>query len=932
MHTTSAPSELPFHAESFGWEEFERFCAAYFVAGISLPNLSLPENSGRGPNRLRVVDAVRYGTAGAKQLGIDFLVKMEDGTIWVVQCKRMIKFARGNAEKAIAKAEAEFGSRNPAKYLLWVTGKVSPDALDVVGAHKDWTVWDGERISNEFLLYTPRRQAFQIISSSFGAGWAKAFFPLPDDLLITSAEFFARWSGEDRLFHHRAVFVGRGDLLDRVSAFAKGGKGSKALILSAPGGIGKTRLLRAVAERVEAEEPGRLVRFTNPIAGTASEPPRDEGMARMTVFHDDAHRIETLHKQLIGILASEKAAGSCLVLATRPGAEDVLREFLMEAGYRSDNIETIPRLEKLRGAEMKQLAADCLGAAKAHLAEPLAKLSGGCALITLVGAELLRRGDIAHLDLTRSADFRTAVFRRFEGQELDRISGTLDRPLMARLLKCIALLSPWDDSKLAAQEAMAAFLGIQRGQVFAACEALMTSGLLLRSRDGLRITPDLFSDHLVYSGCYDDAGKVTAFIVQFLDQFAEEHSQIILNNLAEAEWRAFQQHGEKAASVIAPIWQRFLSDFTKASFWDRSQMMERWARFAIYQPERSLDLAEWALDMNTAPAVGGAFGSNLDKHERVLLQIPPLLKPVAIWSNDHRQRALDLLWRLRRDFPFADSETRDGPFQVFAEIANFKYNYPDAPSGVLDWLDRLLDGDEGATIADKSCGLLDATLRPFFAQTVERTYWTDKRTLNWSHIPISVVKTKAIRHRALALLTEKIIPRGTVAAMNALPTLAEAFRQTADFHRIPSAAERAWRPERALALKAVADMASRYQHPLIHFDIRHKLRWHVIYDKDENDKAACTHIVSNLSDSFELRLARLTLSWSHDDLLESFDQNNTEQWHERNESHWQALKHDVISELLARYSTGNAAHGFLHGWSLMCLAHGLTPHLYELLG
>ena len=911
-HTITAPARLPFHAESFTWEHFERFCGAYMVAGTSLPN---PNASESAPARLRILDAVRYGSPGAKQRGIDFLATMENRSTWVLQCKRIANFRKGDAEKAIAKAETEFGPRHPARYLLWVSGGVSPDALDLVHqSHPDWTLWDGERISNEFLLHTPPRQCCQIISGIFGGGCAKAFFPLPDELLIRTDEFFSRWAGGGKLFHHEAAFVGREALLDQVLAFARGGKGSRALILSAPGGIGKTRLLRAVAERLESEATGRLVRFTNPDASLEAEPPRYEDAAQMSVFHDDAHRIESIPGLLVRILAAQQSGGSRLILAARPGAGEVLRERLMESGYASTDIETLD-VKKLKNPEMERLAMACLGVEKEHLARSLAGIADGCALITLVGGELLRRGELTHLDLIQSAHFRAEVFRRFEGQELDRIRGSLDRPVMEKLLRSIALLSPWEAHDPAKAAAMADFLGIARGQLDAACDSLLASGLLLRTQQGLRITPDLFAEHLVYAACYDESGETTELIRTFLDRFSETYSQVILKNVAETEWRAIQQHGTTAASVVAPIWQRFLSDFTGASFWERSQMMERWSHFAVYQPQRSLELAEWAMDMTADPE--GSI---------VLAQVPGLLKPVAIWSDEYRQAALDALWRLRRDFPMPKEH-----YGVFAEVASFAYNFPDAPSGVLDWLERLLESEDGIAIADKSCELLDTVLRRYIVQIIEQNYMSDRRTFTFSKIPICISKTKSLRHRALALLAEKIIPRGTIAAMNALPVLVEAFAQTAAWHNLPPALMPAWRPERKRALEAIAAVAARYSHPLIHYSIQHRLRGHIIYGWDEGFRPDCEKIVASLPDTFELRLARFTLSWGHDDLFEDYDTENSAQWHEKVEGHWRALKRSVASELLTTYPDALSVHDFIDQRSRTCAEHGLTTHLGELL-
>lgn len=930
-HTNAAPRLLPFHAESFGREHFERFCAAWLISGTTLQNLGLTLH---GPSRLRIADAVRYGTSGSKQKGIDILATMENGATWVVQCKRTPKFSRSDAEKAITKANTEYGSRNPAHFLLWVTGQVATGALDFVQQHPKWTLWDGERISQEFLLHTPRPQAFQIILNIFGSEWAKAFFPLPDHLLITTAEFYARWSGEDRLFHHEAAFVGRQELLKRVTSFGCGGIGSKALILSAPGGIGKTRLLRAVAERVEAECPGRSVRFTNPEASLDAEPPRDQEAAHLTVIHDDAHRLDTIPRLVLKILSSDQSTGSRLILATRPGAEDVLRELLMQFGYPSQKIET-EKVGKLTKAEMEELAAANLGPNHSQAARPLAILSEGCALITLVGAELLSRGELTHLDLVRSDHFRSEVFHRFEGQELDRLRGSVDRPLLEKLLRSIALLSPWDNRDESASVEMAEFLGIQRGQVDAVSDSLLAGGLLVRTREGVRLTPDLFSDHLTYIACYDPTGKTTDFIQPFLNKFSEKHSQNVLRNLAEAEWRAIQQHGFSTTSVIASMWHRFLREFTQATFLNRSEMLKRWTAFSVYQPERSLQLANWALDLDKASQAEPGWGG-WDNHHRVLEQIPSLLKPVAIWSDLHRKEAIGLLWRLRRDFPPEQTHSNNSPYDVFAEIASFRNNYPTAANAVLDWLEALLAGPDGPLAADRPSDFIGTVFRPFFARCIEQNYMQDARTMVFRKVPVSVSITKAVRQRAFRILTDQIIPRGTVASINALPALNAAFHQHEWLCDLTAAQIRAWLPEQRIALQAIQQVADRYPDAIVQHAIRRLLHWQAVYGKHEEFSPACRRIVEGLPDTFELRLARLSLSWCHDDSLDAYEDSNPAdasalEFSKRQEEQWAYLTQHVASELIERYPDPDAIHSRLSLWLANCEDHGLSPRLGALL-
>ena len=255
----------------------------------------------------------------------------------------------------------------------------------------------------------------------------------------------------------------------------------------------------------------------------------------------------------------------------------------------------------------------------------------------------------------------------------------------------------------------------------------------LNTHKGLRITPDLFSDHLVYSACYDNEGRATGFLSGFLNQFIGDRSAAIIQNLAEAEWRASQKHGGTAEGILGSIWRRFLEEFENSSFWDRSQLIEKWSAFAIYQPERTLELAGWAIDLKTAPATTGY--ADFDQHEQVLRGLPSLLKPLAIWSNSHRQQALDLMWHLHHIRSLNAESSQSKTFSDFAEVASFASNFPDAPTGVLDWLDQLLSSGEAESIADRPCGFLDTVLRTYFSQFIERNYMSDRRTFVFGRIP-----------------------------------------------------------------------------------------------------------------------------------------------------------------------------------------------------
>jgi hypothetical protein len=920
-HITPVPKELPFHAEGFGWEAFERFCGAWLVAGASLPNLAM--NGTTEVSRLGVLDAQRMGTGGEKQHGIDLLLKMGNRATWVIQCKRVEVFDKSDFKAAITKAKQEFGSYQPAHYLIWVTGRVTTGATLEAHSEPDCTLWSAERMTTEFLVHTSPGMCRRVIELCFGPSTVKQFFPIGDQLLLTESEFFARWEGEERSFHHRAALAGRNKELEQLVDFASGGKACKALIVSAAGGVGKTRLLREVARRTEAIHPGRLVRFINPQTIREADLPTFDEIATTTIIHDDAHRMD-LPAQVLALMHRKEVSGLRLILSTRPGAEASLRELLMRSGMEASDVISFPELKKLTLPEMVALASSILEDGDDKLARAVASMSDGCALITLVGSELLRQGRLKNLDLVQSDDFRSQVLDHFAQRELDQAAAILPKPTLQRLLNAIALLSPWPSHEAASMEKMMLFLDLSRQEIEAAIDELRQAGLFAHTHKGLRISPDLFSDHLAYRACYDEDGRSTAFLRQFLAAFIPDESSRVMQNLAEAEWRASQKHRDHAEGIFGAVWRPFLEAFEGVSFWDRGQMVEKWAGFAFFQPDRALELARWAIDLKAATPGKPGYES-MDSHSQVLQRLPPLLKPIAIWHDKQRLAALEMLWEVSKlRLASGDTSYRD-PYADLAEVASFKSNFPAAPAGVLDWLEAKLSETEATSIADKPCGLLQMVLRPYFASSVQETFMSDRRTFVFRTVPLSVSKTDTLRKRALKIIRDTIVPRGSVAIINVIPLLVESSRNSLTMGELPPEHARTWEPERLKILELVAEVSMRSSSPLVHFLVRRRVQPYIVHGKHEASRVICRAMIDSMPESLEFRLARLTLSSHDEDSFAPWDENNTSAWHERIEAEWKELQSKTVSALIAKESTTAGLRQHLESWSAHCEAHGFIP-------
>jgi hypothetical protein len=234
------PKLLPFHDPNFSWDTFEGFFCDFLAAA--------PELIGKDGNPCRVVRISIYGRRGDSQHGIDIKAEMSNGEIWVFQCKHYKTWGPKDTTDAIAKCDYEADR----KFLL-VTRTVSPDSREIIAKHPEWTLWDSDDISREFLLRLPPAEAAKILYRNFGPAWPKELLGLTGSgpLIIAEAKF-APLLERGRSFHHRLDMVGRVEWLTALDNFVQA-KDRRVFFVIGRGGLGKSRLLlewsRAFSER-----------------------------------------------------------------------------------------------------------------------------------------------------------------------------------------------------------------------------------------------------------------------------------------------------------------------------------------------------------------------------------------------------------------------------------------------------------------------------------------------------------------------------------------------------------------------------------------------------------------------------------------------------------------------------------------------------------
>jgi len=765
------------------WERFE----AFWLDFLNCHPL-LPWPSDRTKLK-RVSVAEEFGTRGHNQKGIDRRATMEDGSTLAIQLKDCDSLSRSKAVAAMDKAEAEYRAD---AYFLVGTGTVSPDAILEADRRGNWIVWSRRQFSSWILNpdHLPRHVAGKLIGEHFGEEWARELVPLAIDSLFLAPEELARraksaWNPH----HHEIALVGEaiGKVVDELVAFANGDSGRVALLV-APGGVGKSRVLKEVADRMAALKVGRVVRFVNDDADPACEAMnlRQLDVANTLVILDDAHRSGSLRPRLLAELAKDEF--SRIIVATRPPALGAVRVKLGEVGYDEKDMVVEQHLPMLGYEDRYALAVAILGAGFEEMARQLAEISKGCPLVCVVGAELVRSGNVSD-DLLLEPEFREAVFDHLEESMLVSLFPCVRPALASKVLRALAVLAPFEPS----QDVSAGADGTIRtgfkvlGEVFKVADheieelinEFRRGGCLARSAGGLRVEPDLLSDHLVYEVAYGEhrLGSLVAALVKGLG------SSVLLNilaNLSEAAWRARCGGEQQEGDYLAPIWEMFVERFEASDYSGRAELLKGWSKLAVFQPERTIEVARLALRYKRPPIAEQAgleneLGMRCDSPGYMIDQLPALLKPIATCHEKQRQDALNLLWEVgveqRNDL---DSDL-SAAWKGIVETASYEYRGFGGPNGVFEWLQgRFHEEQFLEKVVERPSVFLSAVMGPWF-EGQHQAIWSGGKTVHFQQVAQAPSSLSSFRAKVFDWLEAVIIQHSELACWNVLSIIARSL-------------------------------------------------------------------------------------------------------------------------------------------------------------
>ncbi len=631
---------LPFQDDSFDWNRFESFCLA--VAR------SLPE--------IRRAD--RYGSTGEKQRGIDIEADLVDGRKRTIQCRHRKRMAKPQIEKIVADTSYPADQRE-----IWATCSVGAKVSDYIEALSGWKIESGEGVSQKLRLEIPRETARLIVRDAFGAQVSRNFLgPTGPVGFVAPSDYFAALDDPGRLLRQDLPLVGREEELDGITA-AVMDTHVRAVVVPGRGGIGKTRLLRALAERLQGEH----LRVLFAANGATLTPATidDLPLGDTVVFVDDAHRGD-IELPLLLAATLRRPDPLTVVLGSRPGGLDQVIAASSLAELEPQQMVVMPRLEPLAPDHVEDLAALALDE-RSERGRRLAEATDRLPLLTVLGGRMIARGDFQADAAVGGHQLRRAVLQRFVAEQRGRVTPRVPEDKAQQLLVLLAALNPLDTSKDQLLELIAGELGVATSQVRRWLGELEDAGLLLTRGALRRLTPDILADELLYEACLDSQGRSTGRAIELWRRYAEHAQTELLANLGELDWRTTADGG----SLLDEVWARLFDAFRESDAWGREQFIEKIAPAAFFWPIHVLALVDIALNDPARTTDWGPIGVQIDDAS-LRSRLSPLLQAVG-QHREHVRAAMDRLWLLARD---DERETNPHPehgLRVLRELGGYDF-------------------------------------------------------------------------------------------------------------------------------------------------------------------------------------------------------------------------------------------------------------------
>lgn len=528
-------------------------------------------------------------------------------------------------------------------------------------------------------------------------------------------DHFAHFTTERRIFHHRAPLVGREQDEATLRAALDRDEGSYVVILSGPGGRGKSRLAFESLCSIADSYPERpIVVLGSHSSGTNSRDglPDDPSV----ILVEDAQRDRA---GLCMVLShARRISGTRVVVTCRPWATESVYEAVVLAGFdrKERDIIELPPLELSASRELVQCQSSAAELTlHEDLAEALSITGCDCPLVTVIAISMIATGTLTARFLELDHGFRQQILANFGDVMRDGIPG-ITGDAANEILATLTSLAPVSIEDADTLDKMAEFIGLPKRAFLTQMESLFANGVLLERNGFIRIVPDILGDVSLERAAVR-MGKDTGYVRQLWESFGERVPVKLCLNLAELNSNI--NLTDDGIDLFGSIWPNVESAIDRAYAYNRGDLVMFLHDLVHLQPARVINLAHGlVVELRTDQVA-------LDDDEITAVQARGILSVVlgihAVHSISTRQRALDLLWELARQGPQPMSGPFHRPLDVLKKFAQYGPDCdPSRQTAILAatnrWLNDSPRTDDVVTPFDVLAPLMTKEVMPHLVQ------------------------------------------------------------------------------------------------------------------------------------------------------------------------------------------------------------------------
>jgi transcriptional regulator with XRE-family HTH domain len=585
----------------------------------------------------------RAGTSGHKQDGLDITVVLPNQARHSFQCKRVTRFGPAEVMKAVTAHTATADK----KYLV-LSRVASPQAAEALREFPDWELWDKEVLSRKIRLELSPDDQDRLVDIFF-RGQRQALLGRSEaGPWLTTDEFFEPFARRGAIFSHSWNLKGREA---EIAALQKAidEDTTPIVLVTGPGGIGKSRILKEALQTSTSARARTAIRFLSSSAELSRDSFAKLGPGPKLLVIDDAHDRDGL--SALFEYAAVPRNNARVLLAARPYAESRIKREAAIFG-----IGAIPSItiDRLATDQMVSLVQDVLRefGGSPDWAQHIAHVARDCPLVAVMAARVIAREGIPSELAKNHDDLRNIILEKFRRVITGELGTPTDQKLIPGVLDVLALVQPFHIEDPQLIDLLRTVKGFDESDVSRVLRLLAEGGIVYRRGHQYRLMPDLLGDYIIETSCLGSSDRLSPFAERVFESVSATLLQHVLVNLGRLDWR--KAGGDPSDSrMLDNIWSK-LNDIEN----EYDPRFEAIRSVAIFQPKKALDFVQ-------SQIIQGRVTRGLSK----------ILRSIA-YNTDYLNDACELLWALGHNDEAELGRHPEHPVRILSELCGFEENKP----------------------------------------------------------------------------------------------------------------------------------------------------------------------------------------------------------------------------------------------------------------